>query len=75
MIILSLRHLNQLITILTELELDIKHISDLMYQNHLKMNNKKKEFITFGTRSHLKKQDLPEIGVGDDVVKCSDTIK
>ena len=33
--------------ILTELELDIKHISEWMYQNHLKMNDAKTEFITF----------------------------
>ena len=42
--------------ILTELELDIKHISDWMYQNHLKMNNAKTEFTTFGSKSGLKKQ-------------------
>ena len=35
--------------ILTELELDIKHITDWMHQNHLKMNNAKTEFITFGS--------------------------
>ena len=39
------------------------------------MNNGKTEFITFGTRSCLKKQYLPEIRVGDDVVKGSETIK
>ena len=33
--------------ILTELELDIKHISDWMYQNHLKMNDAKTEFINY----------------------------
>ena len=60
--------------ILTELELEIKHISDWIHQNHLKMNNET-EFITFGTRSCLKKQDLTEIRVGDDVMKGSDTIK
>ena len=53
--------------ILTELELDIKHISDWMYQNHLKMNNSKTEFITFEIRSGLKKQYLSEIRVGNDV--------
>ena len=45
--------------ILTELELDIKHISEWMYQNHLKMNDaKKKEFITYGSKSGLKKANL-----------------
>ena len=39
---------------LTDLELNIKHISDWMHQNHLKMNNGKTEFIIFGTRSCLK---------------------
>ena len=34
--------------ILTELELDVKHISEWMYQNHLKMNDAKTEFITCG---------------------------
>ena len=61
--------------ILTELELDIKHISDWMYQNLLKMNNAKTEFITFGLRSGLKKQYLPQIRVGNDVVKGSETIR
>ena len=60
--------------ILTKLELDIKHVSDWMHQNHLKMNNGKTEFITFGTRSCLKKQYLSEIRVGNDVVKGSETI-
>ena len=31
--------------------------------------------MTFGTRSCLKKKDLPEIRVGENVVKGSDTIK
>ena len=61
--------------ILTEPELDIKHISDWMFQNHLKMNNAKTEFITFGTRSGLKKQHLSEIRVGNYVVKGSETIR
>ena len=60
--------------ILTELDLDIKHISDWMYQNHLKMNNAKRVFITFGSKSGLKKQYLPEIRVGNDVLKGSETI-
>ena len=60
--------------ILTELELHIKHISDWMYRNHLKMNNAKTEFIAFGSRSGLKKQYLSEIKVGNDVVKSSETI-
>ena len=46
-----------------------------MHQNHLTMNNGKTEFITFGTRISLKKQDLPEIRVGEDVLKDSETIK
>ena len=61
--------------ILTELELDIKHISDWMYQKHLKMNNVKTEFITFGSRSSLQKQYLSEITVGNDVLKVSETIR
>ena len=40
--------------ILTELELDIKHISEWMYQNHLKMNDAKTELITYGSKSSLK---------------------
>ena len=55
--------------ILSELELDIKNISDWMYQNHLKMNNVKTEFTTFGSRSGLKKQYLSEIKVGNEVVQ------
>ena len=39
------------------------------------MNNGEMEFITFGTKLCLIKQDLLEIGVGDDVVKGSDTMK
>ena len=39
------------------------------------MNNGKTEFITFRTRSCLKRQNLPEIRLGDDVVKGSGTIK
>ena len=46
-----------------------------MYQNHLKMNNAKTEFITFGSRSGLKKQYLSEIIVGNEVVKSSETIR
>ena len=61
--------------ILSELELDIKHISDWMYHNHLKMNNAKTEFISFGSRSGLKKQYLSEINVGNEVVKSSETIR
>ena len=61
--------------ILTDLELDIKHISDWMHQNHLKMNNGKTEFITFGTRLCLQKQDFSEIRVGNDVVKGSESIR
>ena len=38
------------------------------------MNKRKTEFITFGTTSCLKKQDLSETRVGGDVVKGSDTI-
>ena len=47
--------------ILTDLELDIKHSSDWMYQNDLKMNNGKTELIPFGTRSCLKEQYLPKL--------------
>ena len=61
--------------ILSELELDINHISDWMYRNHLKMNNAKPEFITFGSKSGLKKQYLSEIRVGNEVVKSSETIR
>ena len=61
--------------ILPELELDIQNISDWMYQNHLKMNNAKTELITFGSRSGLKKQQLPEIRVGNEVVKSSESIR
>ena len=61
--------------ILSELELDIKNISDWMYQNHLEMNNAKIEFITFGSRSRLKKQYLSEIKVGNEVVKSLETIR
>ena len=47
-----------------------------MYQNHLKMNNAKKtEPITFGSRSGLKKQQLPQIRVGNEVVKSSESIR
>ena len=60
--------------ILTDLELDIKHISDWRHQNYLKMNNGKTEFITFRTKSCLKKQYLSDIKVGNDVVKGSETI-
>ena len=45
-----------------------------MHQNCHKMNNGKTELIAFGTRSCLKKQYLPEIRVGNDVVKGSETI-
>ena len=38
----------------TELELDIKYISEWMYQNHLKMNDAKTELITYGSKSGLK---------------------
>ena len=38
------------------------------------MNNGKTEFIAFGTGPCLKKQDLLEIRVGDDVLKGSGTI-
>ena len=58
-----------------ELELDIKHISEWMYQNHLKMNNAKTELITYGSKSGLKKQILPEIRVRNEVVKNSESIK
>ena len=58
-----------------ELELDIKHISEWMYQNHLKMNDAKTELITYGSKSGLKKQILPEIRVGNKVVKNSKSIK
>ena len=34
------------------------------------MNDGNTEFITFGTGSCLKKEDLPELRVGDDVVKA-----
>ena len=61
--------------ILSELELDIKNISDWMYQNYLKMNNAKTECITFGSRSGLKKQYLSEIKVRNEVVKGSETIR
>ena len=61
--------------ILPELELNIQNISDWMYQNHLKMNNAKTELITFGSRSGLKKQQLPEIRVGNEVVKSSESIR
>ena len=46
-----------------------------MNQNHLKMNNGKTEFTTFGKRLCLKKQNLLEIRIGEDVVKGSDTIE
>ena len=56
--------------ILTVHACDIKHISNWMHQNHVKMNDGNTEFITFGTGSCLKKEDLPELRVGDDVVKA-----
>ena len=34
------------------------------------MNDGNTEFITFGTGSCLEKEDLPELRVGDDVVKA-----
>ena len=40
--------------ILTELELDIKHINEWRYQNHLKLNDAKTELITYGSKSGLK---------------------
>ena len=46
-----------------------------MYRNHLKINNAKTEFITFGSRSGLKKQYLSAIRVGNKVVKSSETIR
>ena len=61
--------------VLPELELDIQNISDWMYWNHLKMNNAKTELITFRSRSGLKKQQLPEIRVGNEVVKSSEHIR
>ena len=61
--------------ILTALELDIKHISEQMHQNHLKMNNVKTEFITFGIGSCLKKQYLSEIRDSNDVAKGSEIIR
>ena len=39
------------------------------------MNNAKTELITFGSRSGLKKQQLPEIRVGNDVFKSSESIR
>ena len=39
------------------------------------MNNAKTEFITFGSRSGLKKQYLSEIRVRNEVVKSSETIR
>ena len=39
------------------------------------MNNGKTDFITYGTRSCLKKQYLSDIRVGNDVVKGSETIR
>ena len=39
------------------------------------MNNAKSELITFGSRSSLKKQQLPEIRVGNEVVKSSESIR
>ena len=61
--------------ILTELGLDIKNISEWMYWNHLKMNNAKTKFITYRSKSGLKKQILSEIRVGNEVVKSSESIK
>ena len=61
--------------ILTNLELDMKHTSDWMHWNYLKMNNGKTEFITFGTRSCIKRQYLSEIRFGKNVVKGSETIR
>ena len=59
-----------------ELELDIKHISEWMYQYHLKMNDAKTKFIIYGSKSDLKKKEiLPEIRVGNEVVKNSDSVK
>ena len=60
---------------LTELELDIQNISNWMYWNHLKMKNSKTELITFGSRSGLKKQILPEIRAGNEVVKSSESVR
>ena len=40
----------------TELELDIKHISEWMFQNHLKMNDAKTKLIMYGSKSGLKNQ-------------------
>ena len=39
------------------------------------MNNAKTEFITFGSRSGLKKQYLSEIRVENEVVKSSETLR
>ena len=39
------------------------------------MNNAKTEFITYGSKSGLKKQILSEIRVGNEIVKGSDPIK
>ena len=34
------------------------------------MNDGNTEFITFATKSCIKKEDLPELRVGDDVAKA-----
>ena len=39
------------------------------------MNDAKTEFITYGSKSGLKKQTLSEIRVGNEVVKSSESIK
>ena len=46
-----------------------------MCMNHLKMNDTKTEFITFGTPCLLSKKDLDSITVGGTTVSCSKAVK
>ena len=53
----------------------VNRIKNWMCMNHLKMNDTKTEFITFGTTHLLNKKNLDSITIGDTTVKSSKTIR
>ena len=53
----------------------VNRIKNWMCMNHLQMNDRKTEFITFGTTHLLNKKNLYSITIGDTTVNSSKTVK
>ena len=61
--------------VLARMERCIDKLCKWMHQNKLKLNDKKNEFIIFGTETSLKKVQTAHIRVGTHIIERVDSVR